>query len=245
MRVEILCTGDEILSGKTINTNYSHISRRLGELGLDVHWGTTVGDHRDALLQAFRQAGERSDAVIVNGGLGPTVDDLSQEIAALAAGVELELSEYWLERMTQSYARRGRVMPANNKAHYPELETKLAARAEDEATLAAKLAPVEAEVRKRLGNFIVAEDDQSLESVVLAKLKAGGFTLAVAEGVTAGTLAARLAARAEADGVFRHGTVDLDLHKLPSPEKLRTESGASHGLRVAVSVPTISATMPT
>ena len=115
MRVEILCTGDEILSGKTINTNYSHIARRLGELGLDVHWGTTVGDDRTALLQAFRQAGARSDAVIVNGGLGPTVDDLSQEIAAQAAGVELELSDYWLERMTQSYARRGRVMPANNR----------------------------------------------------------------------------------------------------------------------------------
>jgi nicotinamide-nucleotide amidase len=333
MRVEILCTGDEILSGKTINTNYSHISRRLGELGLDVHWGTTVGDDRAALLQAFRQAGERSDAVIVNGGLGPTVDDLSQEIAAQAAGVELELSDYWLERMTQSYARRGRVMPANNKkqamlpkgaefidnpigtacgfaitigkarffftpgvpremrrmvdeqviprllaiagikvvtklkrfhtfgigesrademlagipglaidgeiklgfqAHYPELETKLAARAADEASLAAKLATVEAEVRRRLGNFIVAEDEQSLESVVLEKLRAGKFTLAVAEGVTAGTLAARLAARPEAGGVFRHGAVDLDPSRLPSAETLRTQSGASHALRVAV-----------
>ena len=333
MRVEILCTGDEILSGKTINTNYSHIARRLGELGLDVHWGTTVGDDRTALLQAFRQAGERSDTVIVNGGLGPTVDDLSQEIAAQAAGVELELSDYWLERMTQSYARRGRVMPANNRkqamlpkgaefidnpigtacgfaitigkarffftpgvpremrrmvdeqviprlldiagikvvtrlkrfhtfgigesrademlagipglaidgeiklgfqAHYPELETKLAARAADEASLAAKLAPVEAEVRRRLGNFIVAEDDQSLEGVVLAKLHAGGFTLAVGEGVTAGMLAARLAARPDAGGIFRHGMVGLDLHKLPSAEALRAQSGASHALRVAV-----------
>ena len=46
MRVEILCTGDEILSGKTVNTNYSHIARRLGEVGLDVQWGTTVGDDR-------------------------------------------------------------------------------------------------------------------------------------------------------------------------------------------------------
>ena len=71
MRVEILCTGDEILTGKTINTNYSHMARRLGEVGLTVHWGTTVGDDRAALLQAFRQAGERADAVIVNGGLGP------------------------------------------------------------------------------------------------------------------------------------------------------------------------------
>ena len=333
MRVEILCTGDEILSGKTINTNYSHMARRLGEVGLTVHWGTTVGDDRQTLLQAFRQAGERSDAVIVNGGLGPTVDDLSQEVAAEAAGVQLVLSEHWLQRMTESYARRGRVMPANNKkqamlpencefidnpigtacgfaltigkarffftpgvpremrrmldeqviprllklsgisgvtrlkrfhsfgvgesradellagipglaidgevklgfqAHFPELETKLALRADDETSLAAKLAPVEAEVRKRLGNFVVAEDEQTLEGVVLAKLQAGGFTLAVAEGVSAGTLAARLAPQAGADKVFKGGVVDLDLFKLLAADKLRAERGTSHALRLAI-----------
>ena len=97
MRVEILCTGDEILTGKTINTNYSFMARRLNEVGLDVHWGTTVGDDRETLLAAFRQAGERADAVIVNGGLGPTVDDLSQELAAEACGVELVLNEHWLQ----------------------------------------------------------------------------------------------------------------------------------------------------
>ena len=57
MRVEILCTGDEILTGKTVNTNYSHMARRLGDVGLTMHWGTTVGDDRESLLQAFRQAG--------------------------------------------------------------------------------------------------------------------------------------------------------------------------------------------
>ena len=60
---------------------------------------TTVGDDRDDLLLAFRLAGERADAVVVNGGLGPTVDDLSQEIAARAAGVALELNEHWLATM--------------------------------------------------------------------------------------------------------------------------------------------------
>ena len=115
MRVEILCTGDEILTGKTVNTNYSHIARRLSDVGLDVHWGTTVGDDRATLLAAFRQAGERADAVIVNGGLGPTVDDLSQEIAARAAGVELVLNEDWLQRMEDFFRRRNRVMSENNK----------------------------------------------------------------------------------------------------------------------------------
>ena len=344
MRVEILCTGDEILTGKTINTNYSHMARRLGDLGLTVHWGTTVGDDRASLLQAFRQAGERADAVIVNGGLGPTVDDLSQEVAAEACGVELVLSDYWMTRMTESYARRGRVMPPNNRkqamlpanaefidnpigtacgfavtigkarffftpgvpremrrmldqqviprllklggitgvtrlkrfhsfgigesradnmladmevfknggdiklgfqAHYPQLETKLAVRGENEADLLARLAPVEAEVRKRLGNFIIAEDDQTLEGVILATLLERGDTLSTAEMFSGGHLAARLAPLVGAERAFRRGIVARDPGELGingvSTEaaesvgrNLRKESGASHALALLI-----------
>ena len=115
MRVEIVCTGDEVLSGKTVNTNYSHMARRLQEVGIDVMWGTTVGDDRESLREAFRLASERADVVIVNGGLGPTVDDLSQEVAAEAAGVGLVLNEAWLENIQSFYAARGRVMPPNNR----------------------------------------------------------------------------------------------------------------------------------
>ena len=342
MRVEILCTGDEILTGKTINTNYSHIARRLVEVGLGVHWGTTVGDDRESLLKAFHQAGERADAVIVNGGLGPTVDDLSQEIAAQACGVELVLSDYWMKRMEESYARRGRVMPPNNvkqamlpanaefidnpigtacgfavtigkarffftpgvpremrrmideqvlprilamsgvtgvtrlkrfhtfgigesradqmlgdmdvfkdeggiklgfQAHYPQLETKLALRADDETALTALLAPAEAEVRRRLGNFIVAEDDQTIEGVILGRLLATGSTLAIAETVTGGHLAARIAPLPGAERAFRRGTIARDLAELGAtavaPDQaasvakaLRASSGASHALIV-------------
>jgi nicotinamide-nucleotide amidase len=327
VRVEILCTGDEILSGKTVNTNYSHIARKLAEVGLDAAWGTTVGDDRASLLAAFQQAGARADAVIVNGGLGPTVDDLSQEVAAEACDVPLVLSEHWLQRMTESYARRGRVMPANNKkqamlpegaelidnpigtacgfavtigkarflftpgvpremrrmldeqviprllalggiagvtklkrfhsfgigesradellagipglaidgeiklgfqAHFPELETKLAARGASEAELAAKLAPVEAEVRRRLGNFVVAEDDATLERVVLEKLKAGGHSLAIGETFTSGAIASRLAPLPGAEAVFKKGVIAADV----VADRLRTESGASHALAV-------------
>src|ERR1700746_2972708 len=88
MRIEIICTGDEVLTGKIVNTNFSYMSQKLEDFGLSVSWGTTVGDDREELLAAFRLSAERADAVIVNGGLGPTVDDLSQEIAARAAGVE-------------------------------------------------------------------------------------------------------------------------------------------------------------
>src|SRR5688500_5175787 len=115
MRLEIICTGDEVLTGKIINTNFAYMSQKLEDVGLSVQWETTVGDDRDSLLQAFRLAGERADAVIVNGGLGPTVDDLSQEIAAQAAGVALVLCEPWVARMEEFFSRRSRVMPPNNR----------------------------------------------------------------------------------------------------------------------------------
>ena len=115
MRIEIICTGDEVLTGKIVNTNFGYISQKLEDVGLSVLWGTTVGDDRETLLRAFHLAAERADAVIVNGGLGPTVDDLSQEIAAKAAGVELVLSEEWLAKMEDLFRRRSRVMPPNNR----------------------------------------------------------------------------------------------------------------------------------
>src|SRR5262249_25732496 len=115
MRIEVICTGDEVLTGKIINTNFAYISQKLEDVGLSVAWETTVGDDRESLLEAFRLAGARSDAVIVNGGLGRTHDDLWQAVGAKAAGVELELNEEWLTKMEDSFRRRSRVMPPNNR----------------------------------------------------------------------------------------------------------------------------------
>ena len=115
MRIEIICTGDEVLTGKIVNTNFSYMTQKLEDVGLSVEWETTVGDDRESLLLAFQLAGARADAVIVNGGLGPTVDDLSQEVAAQAAGVPLVLHEEWLKRMEEFFHRRSRVMPPNNR----------------------------------------------------------------------------------------------------------------------------------
>src|SRR6188768_851033 len=115
MRIEVICTGDEVLTGKIVNTNFSYITQKLEDFGLSVTQETTVGDDRETLLAAFTLAGERADAVIVNGGLGPTVDDLSQEIAARAAGVELTLNQEWLATMEAFFRKRSRVMSPNNR----------------------------------------------------------------------------------------------------------------------------------
>jgi competence/damage-inducible protein CinA-like protein len=310
MRIEIICTGDEVLTGQTVNTNFSYISQKLGDVGLEVRWGTTVGDDRETLLQAFRLAAERVDAVIVNGGLGPTIDDLSQEVAAQAAGVELVFNPEWFAKMEELFRKRSRVMPPNNRkqamlpagaelldnpigtacgfaldigkarffftpgvprelhrmldeqivprllaksglqtvsflkrfhsyglgeshvdsllagieslvpdgslklgfrAHYPQLETKLAVRGTDMDDIRRKLAPVEQEVRKRLGNFILAEDDQKLEGVILEELSRREASLAVVETFTGGAIAARIAPLPGAEKVFRRGMVARDL----------------------------------
>ena len=77
--------------------------------------GTTIGDDRTTLLEAFELASQRVDAVIVNGGLGPTIDDLSQEIAAKAVGVELEFRQEWFYKMADSFSRRARAKPASTR----------------------------------------------------------------------------------------------------------------------------------
>ncbi len=323
MRIEIICTGDEVLTGKIVNTNFSYMSQKLEDVGLSVHWGTTVGDDRESLLQAFQLASQRADAVVVNGGLGPTVDDLSQEIAAQAAGVDLVLNEEWLVKMEDFFSKRSRIMPPNNRkqamlpataevidnpigtacgfaldigrarffftpgvprelrrmleeqviprllarggspttiflkrfhsyglgeshvdalltgveelvpdgsvklgfrAHYPQLETKLVVRGTDMDDVQRKLQPVQTEVRKRLGNFIMAEDDQTLEGVVLAALTARQASLVMVETFTSGQMAARIGHLPGAEHVFRRGIVVRDRAELHQALDLRGDA---------------------
>jgi nicotinamide-nucleotide amidase len=351
MRIEVICTGDEVLTGKIVNSNFSYISQKLEDVGLAVSWETTVGDDRESLLLAFQLAGARADAVIVNGGLGPTVDDLSQEIAAQAAGVGLTLNEPWLARMEEFFRLRSRVMPPNNRkqamlpstaevidnpvgtacgfavdigkgrfyftpgvpremrrmledqiiprllaksgmqtaiylkrfhsyglgeshvdsmlegvealapdgsvklgfrAHYPQLETKLAVRGTDMEDVQRKLAPVQAEVRKRMGNFIMSEDDQTLERVVLDTLAETQGTLALVETFTSGLMAGRLGHLPGAHDIVARAVVALTPARLctaldlgsttdysrelaeSAARKARDQAATSHALAVLI-----------
>ncbi|MXZ81792.1 MAG: hypothetical protein F4Z15_10690 [Gammaproteobacteria bacterium] len=323
MKIGILCTGDEILTGKTVNTNYSHIAARLVELGFDVHWGATVGDDRRSLLQAMKLASSSSDVVIVNGGLGPTLDDLTQEMAAHTAGVGFVLHREWLERIERWYRARGRGMPDNNRkqallpegselidnpigtacgfaldigsarffftpgvpgelfrmldeqiiprlqamrggslltrvkrfhsfgigesradgmlaeaarmaarsdvrlgfqSHYPQLETKLAVRSESGPDAETILGPIENEVRARLGNFIVCEDNDTIEGGICRMLQESGECVSVVEMHTAGRINGRLLCAAGHPEVVRTGMASMAVEEilgffdLPSPD---------------------------
>jgi nicotinamide-nucleotide amidase len=93
------------------------------------------------------------------------------------------------------------------RAHYPQLETKLTVRGVHMNDVRAKLEPVAREVRRRLGNFILAEDDETIEGVVLSQLAQCQGSLAVVELFTSGQIAARVGCLPGAEKVLRRGTV--------------------------------------
>jgi len=90
LRVETLCTGDELLSGLTLDGNGAFLQTCLLErLGLRISRSTVVGDTREELVSALLEISARAEVLVVSGGLGPTADDLTVECAAQAAGLPL------------------------------------------------------------------------------------------------------------------------------------------------------------
>jgi nicotinamide-nucleotide amidase len=114
VHVEVLAVGDELLTGATQDTNSSFVARELFALGLPLARVTIVGDEEVALRDEFAAAFERSRALIVTGGLGPTVDDRTKEVAAAFFDDPLELDAETLADIRSRFVRRGRPMPEIN-----------------------------------------------------------------------------------------------------------------------------------
>ena len=114
LRCEVVAVGTELLLGQVVDTNSSWIGEHLALAGIDSHFQTKVGDNRARIVSVLRLALDRSDAVIVCGGLGPTHDDITRECIAEVMGVELERHDDIAERITQMFAGRGRRMAENN-----------------------------------------------------------------------------------------------------------------------------------
>nr|WP_087020004.1 molybdopterin-binding protein [Thaumasiovibrio subtropicus] len=110
----MLSTGEEVLHGDIVDSNAAWFSQRCFDAGVGVCRRVTVGDELQALSEEMLSLSRKSDVVIVNGGLGPTEDDLSAAAAAMAANVGLVLSEAWLEEMREKYRRLQREMPETN-----------------------------------------------------------------------------------------------------------------------------------
>lgn len=116
LRVEMLSTGDEVLHGHILDTNAAWLAGWLFSQGAPMRGRATVGDDITSLVEAIDTASRRADVLIVNGGLGPTADDLSAQAAAQALGVALVENRQWLARMSDWFAARGRdMLPCNRK----------------------------------------------------------------------------------------------------------------------------------
>jgi competence/damage-inducible protein CinA-like protein len=308
VRCEVVAVGTELLLGQVVDTNSSWIGEQLALAGIDSHFQTKVGDNRARIVSVLRLALDRSDAVIVCGGLGPTHDDITRECIAEVMGVELERHDDIADRITQMFAGRGRRMADNNlrqadvpvgatvipqvrgtapglicpvgakvvyavpgvphemremvtRAILPDLrersgetavivsrtlrtwgdsesglaetlaplierlddagnptlaflasgieglKVRLTAKAGSEAQAAALLAGEEREVRDILGALVFGTDDETMESAVLDLLRAQGRSLALAESVTGGLVAARVTSVPGASDVFRGSVV--------------------------------------
>ena len=114
LRAAVLSTGDELTTGRIVDTNASWIADKLFEIGVELAVVLTVGDHHDRLVWAWRRALELADVVISTGGIGPTADDLTSEVVAEVVGVPLVEDAEQAARIRQLFAALGREMPANN-----------------------------------------------------------------------------------------------------------------------------------
>jgi nicotinamide-nucleotide amidase len=110
----ILSIGDELVLGQTVDTNSAWLSNQLAAVGCDITAHATVPDDQALIEQAIRAAIGRCDVLIVSGGIGPTEDDLTRQSLAKVMGVELEMNEVWLTKLTDMFKSRGREMPEIN-----------------------------------------------------------------------------------------------------------------------------------
>jgi nicotinamide-nucleotide amidase len=112
MRIEIVTIGNEVLSGRTFDTNFVFLARALEEASVVVAWHTTVADSAEAIGDALKLALSRADAVLMTGGLGPTPDDLTRKSVATALNRPLQLDESVLAHIRDRSRRAGRKMPS-------------------------------------------------------------------------------------------------------------------------------------
>jgi nicotinamide-nucleotide amidase len=112
--IQLLLTGNEIMSGDTVDSNSAMMAQRLQEIGLGVYRKVTVGDDVELLQAELEQLSRDADILIVNGGLGPTVDDLTAQVLAQAAGVELTENKAARDHLESWCSHRGAALNAAN-----------------------------------------------------------------------------------------------------------------------------------
>lgn len=114
MKLEMICTGEEVLAGQIVDTNAAWFANALMEKGIECQRRITVGDRLEDLVTVFKERSHEADIIMVNGGLGPTSDDLSTEAMAIAMGVPLVENKEWRTKLEDWFSRNARVMAESN-----------------------------------------------------------------------------------------------------------------------------------
>ncbi|MDP6706756.1 MAG: competence/damage-inducible protein A [Alphaproteobacteria bacterium] len=203
MRCEIVAVGTELLLGQIVDTNSSWMGEQLALAGIDSHFQTKVGDNLERMVASIRLALERSDAVILCGGLGPTQDDITREAIAQVMGVALVRDQAIGDKIRHMFESRGRKMTRNNlrQADLPEGATPIP---EMPGTAPGLVCPLGDQVIYAVPG-VPYEMRAMLEATVLPDLKARAGVTAVIRsrvlrtwGESESGLAERLAGRIEA-----------------------------------------------
>ena len=114
MIVELISVGTEILLGNIVNTNAAYLSEKCAQLGLSCYFQSVVGDNEERLSMVLKCAMDRSDIVILSGGLGPTEDDLTKEVAAKVCGRKLVMDDDWEKHIRDYFAAKDITPTENN-----------------------------------------------------------------------------------------------------------------------------------
>lgn len=122
MTVELISVGTELLLGNIVNTNAAYLAEKCADIGLSCYYQSVVGDNEERMTAVIKTAIERSDVVILSGGLGPTEDDLTKEVAAKVMGRELYMHEPSRQHIEAYFKRRNMEVTNNNwkQAMMPE-----------------------------------------------------------------------------------------------------------------------------
>lgn len=123
MKAQILSVGTEILLGNITNTNSQYIARRLSDFGIDVYKMITVGDNFNRLYEEMKNSIGKLDYIFVTGGLGPTADDITKEVAIKVLGKEDDVivDEKWMKKLDQYFSHNNKALDINVKqAKFPK-----------------------------------------------------------------------------------------------------------------------------
>ncbi|MCA9015280.1 MAG: CinA family nicotinamide mononucleotide deamidase-related protein [Planctomycetaceae bacterium] len=115
MQAEIIAIGSELTNGEKLDTNSQWLSTELAAVGISTHFHTTIADHLDEIVNQLRLSAQRSDLVLITGGLGPTLDDLTRQAMAELTGADLVLDEESLRIIESMFQKRYREMPERNR----------------------------------------------------------------------------------------------------------------------------------